>query len=243
MTSRSDVVVSGIKQMITSGRLPAGSRLPIEKDLAAELGVSRGSLREGVRALAVMGVLDTRQGAGTYVTSLEPNALMGHLGTVVELQSAESGLHLQSVRRVLEGEAAFRAALRIDDDWLGEAEAVLASYDHLISASGEATDHVKFMDVDIAFHNIIAAASGNPVLESLINGLAGRTVRDRLWRAIAEDGAEARTHSEHRAILAALRARDPEAARIRMATHLYAVEEFLHDRLQQQPPPELEGMA
>ena len=70
--SQSEVVVDGIKDMITSGVLSAGSRLPVEKDLADELRVSRGSLREGVRALVLMGVLETRQGDGTYVTALDP---------------------------------------------------------------------------------------------------------------------------------------------------------------------------
>lgn len=219
--------------MITSGRLAAGGRLPVEKDLAAELGVSRGSLREGVRALALMGVLETRQGNGTYVTSLDPALLLAPMGLVVELQAPETGANLQSVRRVLESEAAFRAATRMDQDQLAEAERVLAAIDEVVAA-GE-TEHEKFMDADIAFHRVIARASGNPVLESLINALAGRTVRDRLWRAISEEGAERTTHAEHRAVLEALTRRDADGARIRMASHLYAVESFLQ---QHSPPPE-----
>ena len=74
--SQTDVVISGVKQMLSSRRLRPGDRLPIEKDLAAELQVSRGSLREGVRALSTMGILETRQGAGTFVTRLEPSALL-----------------------------------------------------------------------------------------------------------------------------------------------------------------------
>jgi GntR family transcriptional repressor for pyruvate dehydrogenase complex len=227
MLSQTDVVVAGIKGMITSERLKAGARLPIEKDLAVELGVSRGSLREGVRALALMGVLETRQGDGTYVTSLDPTMLLAPLGFVVELQSPESGADLQSVRRVLESEAAFRAASRIDEEALAEAERVLAEMDEAV-ASGEA-EHESVMDTDIAFHRIVARSSGNPVLESLNNALAGRSVRDRLWRAISVEGAERATHAEHRAILAALRSHDAEGARIRMAAHLYAVESFLQE--------------
>ena len=70
--SQTDVVVEGIKQMLLDGRFVPGERLPIEADLAVLLGVSRGSLREGVRALSAMGVLETRQGSGTYVTGLDP---------------------------------------------------------------------------------------------------------------------------------------------------------------------------
>ena len=77
--ARTADVVAAIKDMILAGELGAGDRLPTEKDLGARLGVSRGPLREGVSALAAMGVLDTRQGDGTYVTSLEPGLLMAPL--------------------------------------------------------------------------------------------------------------------------------------------------------------------
>src|ERR1044072_7630318 len=92
--SQTDVVVEGIKQMILDGRCVSGERLPIEAELAALLGVSRGSLREGVRALSAMGVLESRQGSGTYVTGLEPSTLMAPLSFIVELQSDEDAVHL-----------------------------------------------------------------------------------------------------------------------------------------------------
>ena len=72
----------------------------------------------------------------------------------------------------------------------------------------------------------------NPALEALIEALATRTVRGRLWRAISEEGALHSTHREHQAILQAIARRDPDAARIRMGTHLLAVQEFLHDHPQ-----------
>lgn len=214
--------------MITSGKLGAGGRLPIEKDLSIELGVSRGSLREGVRALCIMGVLETRQGDGTYVTSLEPSLLLAPVSFMVDLHAGSDSSHLQSVRRVLETEAAGRAALMIDNDALAKAEAILVSVEPLISSTSE-TDHTAIMDADIAFHRVIARASGNPALEGLIEALAGRTVRGRMWRAISQEGAVRATHAEHRAILHALEAHDPDSARLRMGTHLLAVQEFLHD--------------
>jgi GntR family transcriptional repressor for pyruvate dehydrogenase complex len=78
--SRAAQVISNVKRMIATGELQAGDRLPIEKVLAAKWGVSRGSLREGVRALAALGVLETRQGDGTYVTQLDPMTLLSPLG-------------------------------------------------------------------------------------------------------------------------------------------------------------------
>lgn len=229
MGSQTDVVVHGIKQMILDARLSAGARLPIEKDLAAELGVSRGSLREGVRALCIMGVLETRQGDGTYVTSLDASLLLAPMGFLVDLQAPEGSIHLQSVRRVLEAEAAARAALLIDDAAIAEAEAILAGVEALLG-SNAAIDHDAVMEADIAFHRVIARASQNPTLDALIESLASRTVRARLWRAISQDGAEQSTHAEHRAILRAVASHDPDLARLRMATHLLAVEEFLSDQ-------------
>src|SRR5438045_3580697 len=74
-----------IKEMILSGRMQSGDRLPNEQQLGAELGISRNSLREAVRALSVMKVLDVRQGDGTYVTSLSPELLLEGIGLVVDL--------------------------------------------------------------------------------------------------------------------------------------------------------------
>ncbi len=96
--SQTDVVLQGIKHMITTGVLGPGSRLPIEKDLAVSLGVSRGSLREGVRALCIMGVLETRQGDGTYVTSLDSSLLLAPMGFMVDLQAPEHRHDLHTVR-------------------------------------------------------------------------------------------------------------------------------------------------
>lgn len=225
--SQTDVVVEGIKGMILAGDLRPGDRLPIERDLAERLDVSRGPLREGVRALCIMGVLATRQGDGTYVTSLDPGLLLAPMSFLVDLQSPEGVRHLQAVRRVLEAEAVVQATLHIDDAALAEASKLLNEAGALLDEPS--ADHEAFMEADIAFHRIIARASGNPALEGMIDALAGRTIRARLWRAISEEGAEARTHADHMSIFAAMRRRDPDAARIRMSAHLLGVEDFLID--------------
>jgi DNA-binding FadR family transcriptional regulator len=226
--SQTDVVVDGIKRMITSGALQAGSRLPIEKDLAVELRVSRSSLREGVRALCIMGVLETRQGDGTYVTSLEPSLLLAPMSFLVDLHSEADASYLQSVRRVLETEAAGRAAMTISTDALSEATRILASVEPLITSTSQ-PDYEACMEADIAFHRVVAHASGNPALEALIEALATRTIRGRMWRAITEEGALSTTHAEHMAILHALAVHDPDSARLRMGTHLLAVQDFMHE--------------
>ncbi|MBF0686566.1 MAG: FadR family transcriptional regulator [Cellulomonas sp.] len=246
--SRTDRVVDGVTAMILDGRLGPGQRLPVEKDLADALGVSRGSLREGIRALAVLGVVETRQGDGTYVTALDPGSLVAPLGLVVELQAAGHALHVHTVRRLLETEVAGLAAagarapgadLTAAREALAQGAAVLAragSDDPATSGEGESgdgepgdvlCDHEALLAADLAFHRALGALAGNPVLAALTDAMGGRTARHRLSRGVTEPGAEARTQREHEAILDAVAAGDVDRARVRMAAHLLAVEDFL----------------
>jgi GntR family transcriptional regulator, transcriptional repressor for pyruvate dehydrogenase complex len=227
--SQTDVVLQGIKHMITTGALGPGSRLPIEKDLAVSLGVSRGSLREGVRALCIMGVLETRQGDGTYVTSLDSNLLLAPMGFMVDLQAPEHRHDLHTVRRILETEAAARAALYITDEQLAEAVAILDQVAPLIAA-GEQLDHEAIMEADIAFHHVVAQASNNSALSALIDALANRTQRARLWLGLHNQGQVVNAHGEHMAILGALQAHHPDRARLLMGHHLLVVEDYVQDQ-------------
>lgn len=222
--SQTDVVLNGITQMITDRELSAGSRLPIEKELAARLGVSRGSLREGVRALCIMGVLETRQGDGTYVTSLDSSLLLAPISFMVALQGPEHRSDLHVVRRVLECEAASRAALHIDDDGLAQAATILDAIEPLVTTK---SDYEAFMEADIGFHQVVAQASGNSALAALIDALANRTVRARFWMGQHSEGQVERAHHEHRGILAALRMHEPDRARLLMNHHLLNVEDFV----------------
>lgn len=227
--SQTDVVLQGIKKMITTGQIGPGSRLPIEKDLAESLGVSRGSLREGVRALCIMGVLETRQGDGTYVTSLDSNLLLAPMEFMVDLQTPEHRSDLHAVRRVLESEAAARAALSITDEQLAEAAETLAHAAVLVTAPGE-IDHEGVMEADIAFHRLIADSSGNSALAALIDALASRTARARLWLGLHQQGQVRLAHSEHVAILNALEMHSPDRARLLMDHHLLTVEDYIQDQ-------------
>lgn len=226
--SQTDVVVQSIKAMITRGELSAGSRLPIEKDLAVALGVSRGSLREGVRALAIMGVLETRQGDGTYVTSLDSELLLAPMAFMVDLQSPEHRADLHAVRRVLESEAAARAALRITDDELAAARAALDGVRDVVFAN-PVSDHEAVMSADIGFHRIIAKASDNGALAALIDALADRTLLARRSIGVQHEEQVRTAFHDHEAILAAITSRDPDRARLLMSHHLLATEDFVHD--------------
>jgi DNA-binding FadR family transcriptional regulator len=223
--SQTDVVISGVKHMLSSRRLKPGDRLPIEKDLAAELQVSRGSLREGVRALSTMGILETRQGAGTFVTKLEPAALLTAMEFWVGLQDGERADQVHTVRRALETEAAATAAASISEEELQGAGLVLQRAHEAITASP--IDHNGAMQCDIEFHRLIAEASRNHVLAALIETVSTKTIRGRMWRSLHDNEALMGTHREHLGILDALRKHDAERARTRMANHLYAVEDYV----------------
>jgi DNA-binding FadR family transcriptional regulator len=219
--SRSDDVVDGVKQMILDRRLQPGQRLPAEKELALTLGVSRGSLREGVHALGTLGILESRHGDGTYVTTLDPALLLAPVGFVAELQDDATAFH--TVRRLLETEAAGLAALHVDDGSLARLRTAL---DETARALVDVPlDPERLVEADLAFHEEVARASGNPVLAALVVGLACRTSRTRVWRGLCDEGAEQRGFVEHEAILAAVAARDPDRARLRMATHLLELED------------------
>lgn len=224
--SQTDIVIDAIKSMLTSRSLAAGDKLPIERELAVRLGVSRGSLREGVRALVALGVLESRQGDGTYVTALDPARMLSPLGFFAELHGPSSGAELLAVRRVLEAESVALAASRLTDAELEELESTLAGVDAML-AQPDRLDPEATIDADAAFHRLIARASGNTALAGLIDNLVSRTLRARLWRSITERDSVREAHEEHRSILRELVARDPDRARMRMSTHLLGVEEYL----------------
>ncbi|MFX4271818.1 FadR/GntR family transcriptional regulator [Propionibacteriaceae bacterium Y1685] len=221
--SQTAVVVDAVKELISSGALGPGDRLPIEKELAAEFGVSRGSLREAIRALAVIGILETRQGAGTFVTDLSPAPLLEPMSFWVALQAGRDVHDVHVVRRALEVEAAGTAAQFWDGDLTAEAGSVLSD----AAAAIEQRDHTGAMEADRAFHAVIARASRNPVLAALTETMSAPTQRARLWVSVHEAGRLDATHREHLAILAALGTGDSFRARTAMATHLYGVEGHL----------------
>lgn len=118
-----DEAIERIKEMIVNGELRPGDRLPKEIDLAERLGLSRNSLREAVKALSLIRVLDVRQGDGTYVTSLQPEVLLDTVGFVLDFHRDDSVLALLEVRRILEPAATAMAAHHMSDDeiaYLGE---------------------------------------------------------------------------------------------------------------------------
>nr|WP_205831099.1 FCD domain-containing protein [Microbispora sp. CL1-1] len=220
-----ETAIDTIKQMIIDGELRPGQKLPVEKILAEQLGVARNTLREAVRALVAMRVLQTRQGDGTYVTSLSPDLLLDGMSFVADIHVDAGAGEFLHVRRILEAEATALAATRIPDadlvhlgDLLDEAETVAAC---------DPVDHEKLVALDQDFHALIASHCGNAVLAAVIQNMSGRTVRARIWRGMSDPEAVHRTLREHRAVHRALLARDSERARLHAALHVLGVEESL----------------
>jgi DNA-binding FadR family transcriptional regulator len=216
-----DEAINKIKRMITSGELGPGDRLPREADLADRLGLSRNSLREAVRALSMINVLDVRQGDGTYVTSLDPSLLLDALSFLVDFHLDDTVLQFFEVRRILEPAATALAASRMSD-------ADIASLRLLLDKLSAAPSVEALVANDLEFHRRIAAGAGNAVLCSLIDGLSGPTTRARIWRGLTQEGAVAKTREQHQAIHDAIAARQPELARSWATVHIAGVEEWLH---------------
>jgi GntR family transcriptional repressor for pyruvate dehydrogenase complex len=220
LTPVTDQAMAKIKDLIVSGQYPAGAKLPREQDLAAQLGLSRSSLREAVRALTLIGVLDARVGDGTYVTSLDAGVLLEGLGFVSELLEGATLIEAHQVRRILEPVATAMATSRLTEDDFAALEACLQTM-------GDATSVSAFIESDMEFHRIIVDAAGNATLASLIQGFSGSTTRARLWRTITEHDAAEITKQRHHDIYAALRAGDAEQASAADLVHLADVERWL----------------
>lgn len=215
-----DQAIDRIRQMIVDGELRPGDRLPREPDLAERLGLSRNSLREAVKALSLINVLDVRQGDGTYVTSLEPGLLLSALDFVVDLHQDDTVLQLFEVRLILEPAATALAATHMSDEHIAQLRA------HLDALPAQPTVD-ELVASDIAFHHLIAQGSGNPVLCSFIDSLSGPTQRARVWRGVTQTGAAERTIAEHRAILEAIASHQPEIARASALVHVSGIEQWL----------------
>ena len=226
--------IDKIQELIISGSWRPGARLPKESELADQLGLSRNSLREAVRALSQLRVLEVRQGDGTYVTSLEPELLLESTSFVSHLLVGESALELFEVRRLLDGAAAALAAARID---AAGKEALRAKLDRMM----ETETVEELVEADVDFHAVIAAATGNTFLTSLLASLSSRTMRARIWRGREVDNALDVTRDEHRRIYEAIAGGDPELARAAAMAHIASGERWLRAQLAAASGKESEG--
>lgn len=216
-----DDAITKIKSMITSGDLNPGDRLPREADLAALIGVSRNSLREAVRALSLVRILDVRQGDGTYVSSMSTESLLESLNFLLEFRQDSGVTQFLEVRRILEPAAAAIAARTMSPEQI----AALRASVHETEAAADVTQLVKH---DLAFHSAISAGTGNAVLASMCDSVSMPTERARIWRGLTEENAVERTIEEHLRIVEAIEAHDSELAAARTLIHITGVLQWLH---------------
>ncbi|MFC7492887.1 MULTISPECIES: FadR/GntR family transcriptional regulator [unclassified Nocardioides] len=218
--------IARIRELILAGELRPGSRLPAEPELAKQLGTSRNTAREAVRALITARVLDVRRGDGTYVTSLRPELLLEGLGFAIDLVQDDSLLDLVEVRMLLEPAATALAAARIDDAGLAELRACL-------DAMHEVRDRPEELILrDADFHACVARATGNQALASMLTAVSSRTQRARAWRGQQVPGSSDRTLAEHGAILDAIATRDARLAESVAAVHVATTRDWVASALQ-----------
>jgi GntR family transcriptional regulator, transcriptional repressor for pyruvate dehydrogenase complex len=214
--------VERIRELVASGSLAPGVRLPPEPELAAQLGISRGSLREAVRVLAHARVLDVRRGDGTYVTSLEPSLLLSGLSFVTDLMQGPTLLEVFEVRRLLEPAATALAAERIGPAQIDELRASLAR----MRASSDPTEQIS---LDVEFHALVAASTGNQTLCTVLKAMSTRALRARMWRGYAESSKMTWSLDQHDQIITALEARNATLAQAAATVHLAASEGWLKE--------------
>lgn len=225
----SDAIAATLERRILEGSLKAGDRLPPERELAVDLGVSRPSLREAIQKLASKGMVQSRQGGGTFVTdALESTffdpwqEMMGNHPNLRE--------DMLEFRRMLEGQAAEWAAERATDADLQRLTQSFAA----LSASFEANDTEQRSDADIAFHQAVGDAAHNVLLAHLSSALL-RLMHDNIRLNLGElkavPAASSLLMRQHAAIHDAIRDKKPQAARAAAETHIDFVRETLAQTL------------
>ncbi|MFE7978613.1 FadR/GntR family transcriptional regulator [Streptomyces shenzhenensis] len=197
----SEQVIAELRKQITTGEWPVGSRIPTEPELVEQLGVARNTVREAVRALAHNGLLDIRQGSGTYVVATS------ELAGVMHRRFAEADpWHIAELRSTLEPAAARLAAQRRTEKDLKQLEALLVRREE----AWESGDAEAFVTADTTFHLVVVAASHNDVMTAMYADL-GEVLRDWLRADVGADLAPG-THMDHSRLVDAIRAGDAEAA-------------------------------
>ncbi len=226
----SEEIVQQIKQLISAGDLNPGQRIPSERELATMLGVSRPSVREAIMVLEAMGFLESRQGGGTYVRSLTEVTIADPLSNIVSSKEPKILYALTEVRMGLETWSAYLAATRATDEQLKRLR------DLYIIMEKQAADGGWDAEIDAKFHYVITEATQNTIQVHVLNtihSLFQTTIMVALTEFYQKEGYLERLLSQHRDILEAIEARDPDRAQKAMSTHLALVEEKMSEFLKE----------
>jgi GntR family transcriptional repressor for pyruvate dehydrogenase complex len=214
-----EAVAAQIQKQIADGTLRPGDRLPSERELAEAFGVSRASVRDAIRVLELAGLVVPRQGEGTVVRELTHDSVVSPLASAL-VRRKDLLADLLDVRRIIEPALAHRAAERATDDDIQAMEEILQRQGAKVR-KGE-----PGIDEDTAFHYRLATAARNQVILKVMDVLMD-LLREGRARALQVQGRPQRSLEGHRRILAAVRRRDPVAARRAMEQHLEEIGEIL----------------
>jgi GntR family transcriptional regulator, transcriptional repressor for pyruvate dehydrogenase complex len=217
----SEQIAERILQMIKDKQLHPGDLLPPERELAVLMGVSRPSLREGLRALSIMNIIDHRQGKGTYITSLLPEHLVEHLDIVFSLNDS-TYLDLFKARRIVEVGSAELAARTITDEEIEELQTCLMRSFETVE------DEEKFLESDLELHNKIISATKNPILLLFMRSINKLSLSSR-HRTGEFPEIRRQALKDHQKIVEALSRRDPADTQLAMLDHLNHVESILKE--------------
>jgi GntR family transcriptional repressor for pyruvate dehydrogenase complex len=211
-----ELVTRYVRGLILAGELRPGQRLPPERELVTEIGVSRTSVRAGLRSLAAKGVLLTKHGAGTFIAEGPPVLDSEPLSFLAALHGFTPHEMFEARRTLEVGVAGLAASHATGDQLLAIAEEVTGMFASL-------EDPQTFLVHDIRFHRAVAAASGNPILVSLVQMVS--VIFYELCRRTADHTGDQRPVAEmHRAMYQAIRARDSSRAQRLMCDHLLQAE-------------------
>lgn len=208
----SEKVVHRLLALVKTGDLKPGDRLPGERELAEMFHVSRPTMRESIRALAVLGVVNPRHGGGIFISALEAADLLGPLSFFLTLKEVEVD-RLYQARAVIEGEIAALAAKAATSADIDQLEALIERQKNCIDRPAE------YRVVDTAFHELLSELSGNPFLARAaismnVLGMEFRKIASESERVIAGSIAD------HQRVCTAMRTKDAEAARLAMQQHM-----------------------
>lgn len=218
--SRTEAVVQNLAAYISVAGVKVGDRLPAERDLAQSLGVSRPILREALRYLAALGVIEAKTGSGTYLQK-EVSPHDQHIVMSLEAER-KSLMQVLELRRALEVEAAALVATRATGADITRLERLVDALEEEYHARGNNPESDK------AFHLALYEISGNPLFLQLMNSLWD--IMERFWKQpLGKEDFARRTLPMHRVILERIRDRDAEGARVAVRQLLEIVEEDLRD--------------
>ena len=213
-----DLVIRQIKELLISGELKPGDKLPPERKLSETLGVSRSHLRDAIRKLEFFGILKTRPQSGTYVAAIGISALKGLISDILKLDSY-SFLSLVETRVMLEKSAIELACNRRTEEDLVQLELSLDNYVE------KASKGIKAIEEDLMFHLAIAEASKNKVLKSLLMIIVPDILSNYSIYKVC-DTISTKPLNEHKQIFKMIKDRDTRGASAVMDEHLSGVMEF-----------------